>query len=190
MLIGFILTIIVVLVVIVLMSTGTLDGVIGSEHTKSSKVMTEIASISHSTQIYKSITKDRDYKDLSLDKLVQLGIIKQSDLIKSTSTMFYLNESDFNSSNLTKLKDGEINVVASKALPGVYFNIKENKENSNEFLFEVIIDKSISGIGFKEKDYLIEKALESGYNKFEQDAVIKTGTGTSTTDGVATIIFK
>lgn len=190
MFLGFIITVIIILLVIILLSTGALDEVIGAEHTKSSKILTEITSLSQGVKLYKSVSLDRTYKDLSLQKLVELGIIKHEDLSNSKSSMFYLDEKDFKTNNLSKMELGEKNIIASKAIPGIFYNIKENKNNSNEFLFEVILDKSINGIGFKEKDYLLEKALEKNYKKLENEARIETGLKISEKDGIATIIFK
>lgn len=190
MFLGFITAIITILLVIILFSTGLLDNYIGAQNTKSTKIITEINSLSQSIKIYKSISKEKNYKEINLDKLVELGIIKYEDLVNSNNSMFYLDQTDFNTSNISKLNKSEKNIIASKAIKGLFYNIKENKNNYNEFIFEIIIDKSLDGIGFKEKDYLLENSLEHAYKKFEKEATVNTGIDNSKYDGIATILFK
>lgn len=173
MFVGFIAVVVILLVIVGLMSSGATNGSGGVDQTKATKALSEVSALVQSTGFYKTTTSDSNYAGLTVDTLASNGIVASIDLVPSTV--------DFigNGGAMT----AGVNVVKSKAVDGLYYNITVG-DTSAAMKIDIVADSTKISSTLQSG---LAKALESSYAKLSPSAVDVGVIGTTTDNVVNTI---
>jgi len=180
MFVGFIAVIVILLIIVGVMSTSAGKASGGVEQTKVTKVVSEISELAQSIGFYKSLTTDGSYTGISIDKLIDQGIIKASNVITVATgdgTIDIPGEDKLNSNNAAGNNPDKL--IKSKIYPGIYYTITEGA-NTSEIYVEVLTWMDLDS----DKTSLIDSTLISKYTQNSAE------TGSYDDDGAVTITFK
>lgn len=110
MFVGFIAIIVVLLIIVAAMSTGSTSGSGGVDQTQATKVLSEFSGLSQSFDFFKTTTTYSNYEGITVDKLVDNGIVNTADVV------------EIDPDGVAASGD-EFNAIASKALAGVTYTV-------------------------------------------------------------------
>jgi len=184
MFVGFIAVIVIILIIVTLMSTGATSGSGGVDQTKATKAIGEISALGQAIGFYKTTSPGSNYAGISVANLVSAGIVNADDLADSTVEMNGVSQAGGAVAALTAATDA---LIASKAVPGLYYNVTTSADSNNEFVIQVITDNSGTGLS-TDVDAGLLAALETSYSKLATTGEVVSGT--VTTDGVAAIVLR
>jgi len=204
MFVGFIAVVAILLIIVGLMSIGATSGSGGVDQTKATKAISEISALAQSTAFYKVTVDSTDYNGLTVQKLVDSGIIAAVDTADITADDYTIEDRKGGDGSNLSILDGE-KIVLSKAVPGVVYKIVSDKftvdntstdegsgsgvvNSNNYFDISVAVKKDLTD-GLKQ-------ALDTTYSKIESDinadGVKQTNDDfldANTTDGAEVIVF-
>lgn len=182
MFVGFIAVIVIILIIVTLMSTGATSGSGGVDQTKATKAIGEISALGQAIGFYKTTSQGSNYDGISVANLVSAGIVNADDLANSTTDMNKVAQAGGAIAALSAVDDA---LIASKAVPGLYYNVVKSTESNNQFVIEVITDNSVLNTT---TDSGLLSALETSYAKLSTTGAVVTGT--VATDGIAAIVLR
>lgn len=184
MFVGFIAVIVIILIIVTLMSTGATSGSGGVDQTKATKAIGEISALGQAIGFYKTTSPGSNYAGISVEKLKNAGIVNADDLADSTVDMNRVTQAGGAVEALTAATDA---LIASKAVPGLYYNVTTSTNSNNEFVIQVITDNSGAGLSTTVDSGLLS-ALETSYTKLKGTGTVETGAVID--DGVAAIVLR
>jgi len=157
MFVGFIAVVVILLIIVGLMSTGATSGSGGVDQTKATKAISEISALAQSTGFYKTTVDTTNYAGLTVQKLIDNGIVSVNDTVTATAA-------DYDLDAKTTIADGD-KVVASKAVPGLVYKLESDLAGAattgtaSDSYFDIEI---AAGTGLSDG---LKKALDSTYAK-------------------------
>jgi len=174
MFVGFIAVVVILLVIVGLMSSGATNGSGGVDQTKATKALSEISALAQSTGFYKTTTASSDYTGLSVQALIDAGIVASADIY----TVIAADNVKVDAVQVT----AATKLVKSKAVTGLYYNVVVNGTASSQFDLTIAADSDDIGA-----TSTLGAALEKTFTKLAGNATVNSGT--VTTDGSAKITF-
>ena len=184
MFVGFIAVVVILLVIVGLMSSGSTSGSGGVDQTKATKVLTEVSALVQSAGFFQTTTTNSDYDGITVGTLETAGIIATADIADvSALTTLSLTPAADGTTDAADL--GETAVVASKSVKGLYYNLQAASAGTSTFVLNTIVDTAELTAGDS-----LSKALESSYSKLDKGAVNPGVTGSDATDAAIVMTFK
>ena len=178
MFVGFIAVIVILLVIVGLMSTGATNGSGGVDQTKATKALSEVSALAQSVGFYKTTTTDSDYTGLTVQSLIDSGIVATADVVQVDTTSVATFDNDIDATD----QSATANVVISKAVPGLYYFIKENATASTNFDIDTVAE--VAKIPNASN---LAAAIEKAMSKLSGSATVNSGGDLK--DGAVNITF-
>jgi hypothetical protein len=175
MFVGFIAVVVILLVIVGLMSSGSTSGSGGVDQTKATKVLTEISALAQSAGFYQTTTADSDYAGMNLASLQTAGIVATDDVVavaggdaddpaSGTVNGFLIDDTGADTAEAA-IGDG-VELVKSKAVKGLYYDLLESPVTSTNFIISTNVAASDVPVASS-----LAKALESSYAKLDKGGV-------------------
>jgi len=176
MFVGFIAVVVILLIIVGLMSTGATSGSGGVDQTKATKAISEISALAQSVGFYKTTVDTSNYKDMTVQALVDAGIVPSASTDNIVAADFTIeNKADGTTASIA---DGE-KIVVSKAVPGVVYKVVTDTaatggsgliDSDNYFDISVAVNTNGLTTGLKQ-------ALDTTYTKLHANVDGDTTTG-------------
>lgn len=178
MFVGFIAVVVILLVIVGLMSEVSTEQVGGTEQTRASKAVSELAAMRGTANMYKIPSLTSDYAGLSVTNISRAGLMNSAldGYVVTGGEVIKENTDEQVGSTVVPLNTY---LIKSQSIPGLYFKVRQGATGATYYVSTIVNPNLVS--------HNQAMALESAYLKVATKATAYTST--SLTDGCGLFEF-